>query len=178
MKKIFLVFSAFLLISSVYAQKGINKLTLAADVGIPTGDFSELFKPGPGIMAKLLFGISESDQITATTGITFYGAKTEFIDPDEKLTLRIIPLLGGFRHTFNGGFFLEPQLGFGIYGATYKYLGESESNSDNAFTWAMGMGFSKNSFEAGVRYQSAEKDGSTSMVGIHVGYNFTLGGNK
>jgi hypothetical protein len=163
--------------ASILAQKGVNKLTLAADVAIPMGDFEEVANIGAGVMGKFLFGISESGQITATTGVTFHGGKTDLFGQDIKLTMRVIPILGGYRHNFNG-LFIEPQVGVGIFGATAKYMGESESNSDNGFGWAIGFGYSKNNFETGVRYQSFENDGSLSLVGIHIGYNFNLGSKK
>jgi len=44
---------------------------------------------------------------------------------------------------------------------------------------AIGLGFAKNGFDGGVCYQNASKDGSnTSLIDIHVGYNFTLGGSS
>lgn len=172
----FVLIGSLILSLSSLAQKGVNRLTLAADLAIPTGDFGQIAKAGGGVMAKFLFGVTPNGQISATTGVTFHGGKLEtFIDPDPgvKLTMRVIPILGGYRHNFDG-FFIEPQVGVGIFGATAKYQGNSESNSDNGFAWAIGFGYSKNNFETGLRYQSFEKDGSLSLVGIHIGYNFSL----
>lgn len=178
MKKYLFIGASILLLSvSLRAQKGVNKLTLAADVGIPTGDYGEIANIGAGVMGKFLFGVSPAGQISATTGVTFYGAKSDFIGQDVKLTMRVIPILGGYRHNFNG-LFIEPQAGVGIFGATAKYMGESESDSDSGFAWAIGFGFTKNNFETGIRYQSFENDGSLSLIGIHVGYNFSLGSQK
>src|SRR5687768_2453438 len=141
MKKIFVSMVAFLLATyCLYAQKGTNKLMLGADVGIPTGDFGDGAKVGPGVMAKLLFGVSPAGQITATSGVTFYKLKEDLGIEDLKVTMYIIPILGGYRHNFSG-FYIEPQLGLGIFGARAKYQGNSESDSDNAFAWAMGMGY-------------------------------------
>jgi hypothetical protein len=175
MKKFYLIIASLVIFQTyTHAQKGTNKLMLGADVAIPTGDFADLANVGGGIMGKLLFGISGSDQITATTGVTFHGGKSlDGIPSDLKLTMRVIPILGGYRHNFNG-LFIEPQVGVGIFGATAKYQGESDSNSDNGFAWAVGFGYSKNNFETGVRYQSFEKDGSLSLIGIHIGYIFPL----
>lgn len=178
MRKLFLLgMSLFTLHFLSFAQKGENGLTLAADIGLPMGDFNEIANIGAGVMGKFLFGISPAGQISATTGVTFYKAKSDFIGSDIKLTMRVIPILGGYRHNFNG-LFIEPQVGVGIFGATASYMGESDSNSDNSFAWAMGFGYAKNNIEAGVRYQSFEKDGSLSLIGIHIGYNFSLGKKK
>lgn len=175
MKKLcFIVASLVVFQMYSQAQKGDNKLMLGADVALPTGDFADLANVGGGIMGKLLFGISSSDQITATTGITFHGGKSiDGIPSDLKLTMRVIPILGGYRHNFNS-LFIEPQVGVGIFGATAKYMGESDSNSDNGFAWAVGFGYTKNNFDTGIRYQSFEKDGSLSLIGVHVGYTFSL----
>lgn len=178
MKKICLIVATLIAFQTyIHAQKGVNKLTLAADIGVPMGDFGELANVGAGVMGKFLFGVSESGQISATTGVTLHGSKMDFMGQDIKLTMRVIPILGGYRHNFNG-LFIEPQAGVGIFGATAKYQGQSDSDSDNGFAWAVGFGYAKNNIEAGLRYQSFENNGSLSVVGIHIGYNFSLGGKK
>ena len=160
----------------VNAQKGVNKLVLAADLGIPTGDFGDLANVGGGPMVKLLFGITPSGDVTATTGVSFFPLKEEDLGvPDDfKGTWSVIPILVGYRHNFAGGLFLEPQLGTGVYALRAKYQGQSDSDSETAFTWAAGMGYAKNQLEVGFRYQSGEKDGSLSMVALHVGYVLPL----
>jgi hypothetical protein len=85
--------------------------------------------------------------------------------------MNIIPVLLGYRHNFNG-LYVEPQAGYGSY-AVKTSLGDA---SDGAFTWAVGVGYAKNGVDIGARYQSGQKDGSISLIGIHLGYNFTLGG--
>src|SRR3984893_3061305 len=167
MKKIMLVLASALVFSAIgFAQKGHNQIGVAFEVGVPTGDFGTYSKTGFGGSVRGLFGIGTAGQITFTTGYTSF----KFKDIDAHSS--IIPLLAGYRHNFSG-VFVEPQIGYGIYGA--KVSGGS-SSSEGAFTWAIGAGYAKNGFEGGVRYQSATKDGSTlSVVGIHVGYNCTLG---
>ena len=169
MKKIILVFACIVALSTVKAQKGNNQIGIAAEVGLPMGDFGDSFKTGIGGSVKGLLGVGQAGQITFTTGYTkFKGKDNGLFDYSSS----IIPLLVGYRHNLSG-FYVEPQIGYGIYGAKV----EDESNSDGAFTYALGIGFAASGFDAGVRYQGASKDGSTtSLVGIHVGYNFTLGG--
>lgn len=171
MKKIILAFACVVALSSVKAQQGNNQIGIAAEVGLPIGDFSDGYKTGIGGSVKGLFGVGTAGQITFTTGYTkFKGKEDDLFDYSSS----IIPLLAGYRHNFSG-FYVEPQLGYGIYGVKV----EDESDSDGAFTYAVGIGYAKSGFDAGVRYQGASKDGSTtSLVGIHVGYNFTLGGGS
>nr|MBA2329427.1 hypothetical protein [Flavisolibacter sp.] len=75
------------------------------------------------------------------------------------------------------GLYIEPQVGYGIYGVKFKGGGFDESESEGAFTYAFGLGYAMNGLDIGARYQGASKDGSTlSLIGIRLGYNFTLGG--
>ena len=171
MKKVFLAICIAVISVSGYSQTGNNQIGVGADVGIPNGDLGDGVKTGFGGYAKGLFGIGEAGQITFTTGYTTYKFK-EGLDGN----YHIIPLLAGYRHNFSG-FYAEPQVGYGIYGAKVKVLGESESDSEGAFTWAVGFGYVVNNVDFGARYQSGHKDGSSvALVGIHVGYNFSLGG--
>ncbi|MES2882315.1 MAG: outer membrane beta-barrel protein [Bacteroidota bacterium] len=179
MKNFFTVFVLTLFFSfSTKAQKGSTLLSLGADLAIPTSDFGDLFNVGPGVRAKMLFGVTPAGYITATTGINSFSAKSEFLDQGESITFRVIPILAGYHHNFNG-FYIEPQIGFGVYSATAKANGQSESSSTNAFTWSAGFGYLKNNVEVGLRYQGAEKDGeSFSLFGVNVSYVFNLGKSK
>ena len=178
MKNIIAILAIFLIGSgNIRAQKGFNRLMIGADVGLPTGDFGDAAKIGPGVITKFLFGVTQAGQVTVTSGVTFYGLKgdVDAIIPDNvKVTMYIIPILAGYRHNFNG-FFLEPQVGIGVFGAKATYQGESESDSDNAFAWAAGFGYTNKNLEIGLRYQSMEKDSeSLSLIGIHVGFILNL----
>lgn len=174
MKKLFLAICIAAVSVTGYAQKGTTKIGVGADLGIPVGDFGEGTKTGFGGYAKGLFGIGEAGQITFTTGYSSFKAKGS--TDEGKATLGIIPLLAGYRHNFSG-FYAEPQVGYSILSAKVKAEGLSVSSSEGAFAWAVGFGYVVSDFDFGARYQSATKDGgSLSFVGIHVGYNFSLGG--
>jgi len=181
MKKLFLAIAIAAISVTSYAQKGTNQIGVGGDVGIPIGDFGDAFKTGFGGYAKGLFGIGEAGQITFTTGYSAFKAKN--LGSDESVTASIIPLLLGYRHNFNG-FYAEPQVGYNIFGAKAKYLGQSESDSQGGFGYAIGIGYVVSNVDLGVRYQGGKpggdnQDGSYwSFIGIHVGYNFTLGGSK
>lgn len=176
MKKVLLSVLFIAAFSVVKAQKGNNQIGVAAEVGIPTGDFGDAFKTGFGGSVKGLYGVGTAGQITFTTGYTGYKAKES--TSDYKATWGIIPLLAGYRHNFSG-FYLEPQAGLGIYTAKVTILGQSGSDNTSAFTWAVGAGYAMNGVDVGVRYQGASKDGDNiSLIGIHVGYNFSLGGGN
>lgn len=175
MKKVFLAVCAGIIGLVSYGQQGTTKIGIGAEAGIPTGDF-DAFKTGFGGYAKGLFGIGTAGQITFTSGYTSY--KAEGSTSSDKITYGIIPILAGYRHNFSG-FYVEPQVGYGIYSTKIDVAGVSASSSDGAFTWAAGIGYVINDkFDLGARYQSGHKDGSsTALIGIHLGYNFSLGGN-
>jgi hypothetical protein len=178
MKKVILLFASVVTLSAmVKAQQGNNQIGIAAEAALPIGDFADSYKTGVGGSLKGLFGIGQSGQITFTTGYTSF--KADESTDDFKITATIIPLLAGYRHNFTGGVYVEPQLGYGIYGSKVEIMNEDETDSEGAFTYAIGVGFAASGFDAGIRYQGASKDGNnTSFVGVRVGYNFTLGGSS
>ena len=178
MKKLFLAICIAAISVTSYSQKGHNQIGIGADVGIPIGDFGDAFKTGFGGYAKGLFGIGEAGQITFTTGYLAFKAKD--LGSDESLTASIIPLMLGYRHNFSG-FYAEPQAGYNIFGAKAKFFGQSESDSEGGFGYAIGIGYVISNVDLGVRYQGGKPSGDGddwSFIGIHVGYNFTLGGSK
>jgi hypothetical protein len=177
MKKLLLFASLlFAALFTVKAQKGNNQISVAAEVGIPTGDFNTGFKTGFGGSAKWLYGIGNTGQLTLTSGYTEFKAKD---NTDEMgVSIGIIPILAGYRLSMHG-LYVEPQLGYGVYRAKVKYQGVTLSSSSGAFTYAAGIGYAKDKIDIGVRYQAGRKDGDNiGLVGIHIGYNFSLGGKS
>ncbi len=181
MKKVIVMFVGILAFAvGSFAQQGEFKLSPAVEVGLPTGDAGDANKLILGLTVKGLYGISESGQVSFTTGLLTSGAKNEYKDllGADKITSTMIPLLAGYRHSFNG-FFAEPQIGYGIYGVKVKGGAYDSKDSQGAFTWAAGVGYVFNSFEAGLRYQSMHKDGASSgFFGLRLGYIIPLAGSK
>ncbi len=171
-----LILSTALLVTAFFsadAQKGNNQISVAAEVGLPIGDFGDGFKTGFGGSVKGLFGVGNSGQFTLTTGYSEYKVKNS--SDEMGLSIGIIPILAGYRLSMNG-FYVEPQLGYGVYAAKIKFEGDRISSSNGVFTYAAGVGYAKNKIDFGVRYQSGTEDGDNiSLVGIHFGYNFSLG---
>ena len=178
MKRVYLAILGTVLISAAsYAQKGNNAVSVAVDAAIPVGSLSDATSFGIGGTVKGLYGIGTAGQITLTSGYTTFSAKKEIKQAlgASKVTQGVIPILAGYRHNFNG-FFAEPQIGYGIYSGKIKGGLFESSDSEGAFTWAIGGGYVFNKkLEAGVRYQSGSKDGESSgFIGVRVGYNFSL----
>jgi hypothetical protein len=178
MRKVFLA-TVFVVASFIgaNAQSGHNQIGIGPEVGIPTGDFGDAYKTGFGGSIKGLLGVGTAGQVTLTSGYTTFKAKDLPSGVDVKAS--IIPILVGYRHNFSG-FYVEPQVGYGIYGSKVDGMGSpyDGSNSDGAFTWAAGVGYAmEQGLDIGARYQSGHKDGtSNAVIGISVRWNFTLGG--
>lgn len=176
MKKLLLGTSLFMTVLFTHAQKAPNQLGVAAELGFPTGDFADGFKTGFGGSLKGLFGVSKDGQLSFTTGYTRYAFKDN--EPGYKASIGIIPFLAGYRQNFNG-FYLEPQLGYGSYSARVKGNGITGSSSQGGFTYAAGLGYASKGFDIGARYQGSSVDGDNiSLIGVHVGYNFSLSISK
>lgn len=177
MKKLSLAVILFCISFAGYSQKGNNQIGVGADIGIPLDDFATLANVGFGPYLKGFYGVGKAGQLTFTTSYSIFKIKEEWQEAAtvDKLNLRIIPFLLGYRQNLKGIYF-EPQAGYSIFSAKATVGSVSATNSDGAFTWAFGMGATvKNGFDFGVRYISASKDGSSNAwVGINIGYNFSF----
>lgn len=180
MKRIYLTILGVILLSVCsFAQRGNNQIGLGAELGLPTGDFSDYGKAGVGLSVKGFYGVGTAGQITLSSGYMLFGVKTAVKDALEadKITLSLIPILAGYRHNF-GGVYVEPQLGYGVYASRIKGGVFDSKNSEGMFTWAAGAGYCYQGLEFGIRYQSGSKDGVTNaLFGFRIAYNFSLNGN-
>jgi hypothetical protein len=177
MRKSFVVLLAILISAGAMAQKGKNYVGGGADLSLPLGVFADDFNKGVGFYVKGLLGVGQSGAVTFTTG---YTALKEIADFDETSTKAgIVPLLVGYRHNFNG-FFVEPQLGYGLYPYKHSSWEGFYTETGNAFTWALGAGYMfNNKIEVSARYQSGTSTGTTiGIFGLRLGYNFSLGQSK
>ncbi len=175
MKRIyFIVFAIIAFSTGGVPQKGNNSIGAGGELNFPTGDFGDRFKTGFGLYAKGLFGIGKAGQVTITTG--YSGFKERGTWDDYSATVNIIPLFIGYRHYFNS-LFIEPQLGYAVYGSKYTSFEDgSRTESDGAINAAANIGylFSKQ-LEISARYQTGGKQGwNVNMFGLRAGYNFSL----
>jgi len=178
MKRLLLLTAIVTISVLAKAQTGNNQIGVAFEVGVPLGDFGDGSKAGFGGLLRGAYGIGTAGHITLTTGYLSFRAKSEVEDAfgADKVTSTVVPILAGYRHNFSG-FYVEPQIGYGIYGSKIKGGLFDGSDSEGAFSYGGGLGYEKSGLEIGARIQAATKDGSTiSFIGFHVGYNFTLGG--
>ena len=177
-KKFYFLLIAFVISISGIAQRGNNQVIVGMEGALPVGNFDN-YKAGFGFVGKILIGFSDHSQLGFTTGYTAFkqkGSTDEF-----KVKTSVVPFLATYRHRFSI-LYVEPQLGIGRYTTTIKQeVGGTETkvtNSDGAFTWALGAGIQVSSIDLGIRFQSGSRDGSSvGFFGIHAGYIFQ-GGNK
>ena len=178
MKKMCVVLLVTNLIAAAsFAQKGKNFIGAGADLSLPAGVFGDDFKRGVGAYVKAMLGVGQSGAVTLTTGYSGFKEIADF--NDVATTATIIPVLLGYRHNFNG-FFVEPQIGYGLY--PYKHDSEDGfyTDTEGTFTWAAGVGYVfNNKIEVSARYQTANRAGfNVGVFGLRLGYNFSLGGSK
>jgi Outer membrane protein beta-barrel domain len=179
MRKNILAICLIAISSATYAQRGTFKIGIGGDLGIPHNGFlGHDSKTGFGGYLKGLMGISKASQITFTTGYLTFPGK-ESAAPDIT-THSIFSLLPGFRYSFKG-FYVEPQAGYSsIHSKSEPSSGFASNPSSyynhSEFLWAVGLGYEIHNLEIGIRYQSAALWGSwsTKLLGIHLGYNFSV----
>jgi opacity protein-like surface antigen len=175
MKKIFLFIIIGTYCSAAYSQTGKGRVGLGGTIGIPTGDFGEAAHVGFGGYAKAMVSVNNSGEVSLTTGITSFRVK--YIPTGASAYYTIIPILVGYRHNI-AGFYFEPQIGVGIYGAKATYNGQSSSDSKSAFTFGAGVGYEfASNFDIGLSYRYGkikDADAPFTVFGIHIGYNIPL----
>ena len=178
MRKMYMVLLATILVSvSSFGQKGTTFIGAGGDLLLPTGFAADYFKTGIGFSVKGLFGVGTAGQITITSG--YVGFKTTIPAEIATTSGRLIPLLLGYRHNFNG-FFVEPQVGYAVLGLTASDGVDYYTDSEGGFSWAAGIGYLfNNKVEVSARYQASSKGGETdAFFGLRLGYNFSLNGPK
>jgi hypothetical protein len=170
--------------NQLVAQKKTNQIGLVAEAGFPeNGDL------GFGGFVKGAFGITKSGQLTLQAGVFKFKTDPTLIFENtiftgsQKTMVRLVPVLVGYKQYFNH-FYIEPQTGYGELGGKIDEGGDWIRPSVGAFYWAAGVGYQFNKLDLGVRYQSTHANGGSNagvwgneqvgLVGIHVGYFFTL----
>lgn len=138
------------------------------EVGVPVGDYSNVYTPAPGVSLKLELPAAKNTFITLSAGFI----KFKFTDDFKQQLLALgntqssagfVPIKLGAKYYFNMRFFGEGQLG--LSAGTAKSAGTS-------FVYAPGMGYSfARGWEVGLRYEAWTKSGSTfSQLGLRLGY--------
>lgn len=176
MKKILTVAAIICIGIAANAQSKSGKklnFNVGLEAGLPVGDFNLINGFGFGGSVKGLYNLSENNDLTFSVGyISFGGKSTTITLPIIGSTTvtnpatGVIPIKAGYRLSFSGGFYVEPQLGYSLF--------SGGGSSSGAFTYAPNIGMVLNEkLDLGLRYEAASKSGSTlSHLGLRVAYNF------
>ena len=161
MKKIMMFTFVGMLSFSAFSQKGTT-FSAGVDLAMPTGNLKTLSSFGFGASAKAHFGLNENSAITGSVGyLNFTGASVGgFTFP----TTSAIPIKVGYRYSFSGGLYVEPQLGYSIW---------SNGSSISGLTYAPNVGYTTGNLDFALRYEATSVTGGTfSFLGLNASYKF------
>ncbi|ETZ23056.1 outer membrane beta-barrel protein [Pedobacter sp. V48] len=157
------------------AQKGSNFLQVAGQATLPTGNFSDVVKTGFGGSVKGIYGFSTKPQaITLEAGYNSFAVKN--LPAVASGDYSLLPVYAGYRADLSG-LILESQAGVSFNRVALSVPGESHSDTQTAFGWALSAGYAFKNVEFSLRYQHSEGSGDYNairVVGIRLGYKFGL----
>lgn len=172
------LFATIILVASFVgtkAQTGNNLLGIGAEVGVSTQSGS---KAAFGGSLKYMHGVGSAGHVTLSAGYLTSTDKETVGSTEFKTTASNIPVMLGYRHSFNG-VYVEPQAGYVSQKVKVESGGNSSSASKGSFGYALGAGYAmKQGLDLGVRYFNVAESGAKGMFVFRVGYNFTLGGTS
>ena len=161
--------AAFMLLFSIShanAQIGAMKM-----VGNNTKDY----KLGFGAFLKTAYPISDGSDVTLEIGADIFILDDGYDDADGTV---MCPLKVGYRYTLNGtgqGFYVEPQIGFNIYGVTSLHddKGELVELKYHGAVFAAGAGYlfdiGNVPFDVNFRYETViAHGGSNNFISLGI----------
>lgn len=170
MKKVLAILAIGVASFTAQAQ---TKFSAGLELGMPMGDFKDAYGFGFGASAKALFPMGgEKNGLTGSVGFMSFSGKSYdfgFGVSGTYPSTTAIPVKVGYRIGFDGGFYVEPQVGMTFLSGS----GESTSG----FTYAPNVGYSTGNLDFALRYEGASVTGGTfSHLGLRAAYSF--GGGK
>lgn len=170
-KGIFTTSLLFFFIIQANAQLGVMKL-----VGPGTKDY----KLGFGAFIKAGVPVSDAASVTLEIGADFFFFKDGSGDGTA-----MCPLKAGYRYTLNGtggGFYVEPQAGYNVYGVTslQNDYGENVDLKYHGVVLAAGAGYlfsiGNVPFDINLRYETViAHGGSNNLVSLGITKSFRFG---
>jgi len=169
-KGILTVSLLFFFIIQANAQIGVMKLV---------GNNTKNYNLGFGAFIKGGVPVSDAGDVTLEIGVNYFPSK----DAGEGTAM--CPLKAGYRYTLNGtgeGFYLEPQVGYNIYGVT-SMLDDQGYNVDlkyHGLILAAGAGYlfsiGNVPFDINLRYETVmAHGGSNNLVSLGITKSFSFG---
>jgi hypothetical protein len=172
---IFGALNSFAQSSSQYA----GKFSIGLDAGLPIGSYSDDYWIAIGGSLKYEQPVTPNVLITLSAGYTDFNYTQTVKDGlrayyNYTSGLNFVPLKIGAKYflnpsnsfdSSNTGFFGEMQLGAAV--------GAGKGHSGTAFIYAPGVGYQfESGFEAGLRFESWNKNGSLDQAALRLAYVF------
>ncbi|PST81738.1 hypothetical protein C7T94_17860 [Pedobacter yulinensis] len=165
--------------AGLHAQDRLSGVSFAAELGLPSGNFSNASNFGAGGSVKADLGISEKIALTANAGyMVFFGRSAFRVKvPD----FSYVPLKAGLKYFFTKDAFAEAQGGVAL---------PATGQNKMVYAWSPGFGTrfnvsSRSKMEVGIRYEgwtsrsqlelaNGQKLSTRSFVGLRIGYFLPL----
>lgn len=164
-----------LLFSVPIALKAQNKagIDIAAELGLPSGNFSNLSGIGLGASFKVDLPIADNFAVTLNAGfMNFFGKRSQLFHVQD---LTYIPTKAGLKYQLGERFYAEGELGAAL---------PLNKNQQTLFAWSPGIGnqfnlSGGNKLDLGIRYEAwtgknnitgLDKSNSKGFVGVRFAY--------
>jgi hypothetical protein len=139
------------------------KFNIGAEAGLPVGDVSSVYSFIIGGSVKAEIPTATRTFLTLSAGYNSWLVKSDLkglFGSSEGF----VPLKAGIKYYAEENFFLEGQAGI---------VFSTETGGGHAFVFSPGIGYTfSGGFEAGLRYEGWSNGGTTSQLGLRVGFRF------
>ncbi|MEH3114971.1 hypothetical protein [Pedobacter terrae] len=150
---------------------------VAAEIGLPSGNFSNLSGIGLGASVKADLPVAENFAITLNAGfMNFFGKRNQLFNVQD---LTYIPAKAGLKYQLGESFYAEAQLGTAL---------PLNKGQKTLFAWSPGIGnqfklSGENKLDFGIRYEGwtgrsdifgLNKTNTKGFVGVRFAYVFGL----
>lgn len=171
MKKAFFLTASLLCACYLHAQIEVVKII---------GKGSEDYGIGFGAVLKAGIPVTEGGSATIEAGVVYSAIK----ESGGEQGIVFVPIKAGYRYVLNGtrsGFFVEPQVGYCVYGALTNDLVDQKVSG---FDWAVGAGYlfpsnRRTQYEVGLRYENVYyKGGPVSFIALRFTSSFSFGNRE
>lgn len=161
----------FFMVTASEAQLGVMKM-----VGKNTGNYSFGF----GAYVKGIFTVSQASDVTAELGANFFLLN----DGGSGDGTAIIPIKAGYRYSLDGtglGLYVEPQVGYNIYGITSENIdGKTVNLKFHGVILSAGAGYlfliGNTPLDLHLRYETViDHGGSDNYVGLGLSFYLHFG---
>jgi hypothetical protein len=139
------------------------KFNIGAEAGLPLGEISNIYSFVIGGSVKVEIPTFNRTYLTLSAGYNSWMVKSDLKDLFGSST-GFVPLKAGIKYYADSNFFLEGQAGI---------VFSTETDGGHAFVFSPGIGYTFNGgFEAGLRYEGWNNEGTTSQLGLRLAYRF------